>query len=42
MTQFNKGQPVDVNMEPVGLADTRISTGYYAQKSPQLLGIIIL
>ena len=36
MPQFNKGKPEDVKLEPVGLANTRISTGY-AQKSPQLL-----
>ena len=26
-THFNKGKPEDVNMKPVGLANTRISTG---------------
>ena len=31
--QFNKGKPEDVNMQPVGLGNTRISTGY-AQNSP--------
>ena len=31
--KFNKGKPEDVNMWPVGLANTRISTDY-AQKFP--------
>ena len=35
-TQFNKRKPEDVNMSPVGLANTRISTGY-AQKPPRSL-----
>ena len=33
MSQFNKGEPEDVNMQLFGLANTRISTAY-AQKSP--------
>ena len=35
--QVNKGKPEDVNMESVGLVNTSISTGYYAQKSPRTL-----
>jgi hypothetical protein len=34
--QFKKGNPKDVNMQPVGLANTRISTNY-AQNPPQSL-----
>ena len=32
--QFNERIPEDVNMSPVGLANTRISTGCYAHKPP--------
>jgi hypothetical protein len=38
---FNKGKPKDVNMYPVGLANTRISTDYDAQKSPRSLVTIL-
>ena len=34
MLRFDKGKPENVNMQPVGLANTRISTGYDALKSP--------
>ena len=34
--QFNKEKLKDVNMQPVGLANTRISTDY-VQKPPQSL-----
>ena len=35
--QFSKGKPNDVNMKPVGLANTRIST-IYAQKISPITG----
>ena len=35
-TPFNRGKSEDVIMQPVGLANTRISTRY-AQKSPRSL-----
>ena len=41
MPQINKGKPEDVNMEPVELVNTRISTGY-AQQSPRTLGVTYL
>ena len=37
-TPILKGKPEDVNMSLVGLANTRISTGY-AHKSPRSLGM---
>ena len=33
---YNKGKPEDVNIQPVGLPNTRIST-CYAQNSPRSL-----
>ena len=33
-TSSNKGKPEDVNMQLVGLANTRIATGYAQKTSP--------
>ena len=35
--QFNKGKPEDVNMQPVGLANTRISTDSMIRENRQLV-----
>ena len=37
LPQFSKEKPQDVNMEPAGPGNTRISTDYKAQKSPPTL-----
>ena len=39
---FNKGNPEDVNMEPVGLANTMISTDYALKFRQTLINTPIL